>query len=154
VGKLRGDVPGKQVVVYEGASRVDRTLPDRVLVLTAGGELLWDREIVQPDMQEGGFGFWLGDWDGDGLDEVFVNDPEKVNIFDGRGELIETLPNHLIYVFDLVGDRRAEAVVLTGIEPGFKLQVWTNDAPNRNPATSLVPIARVTTKSMYNCTRY
>jgi hypothetical protein len=154
VGKLRSDISGRQVVVYEGASRVDRQLPDKLVTLDWQGNLLWDYEIVQPDMQEGGFGFWLGDWDGDGLDEIFVNDPEKVNIFNGYGQVIETIPGHLIYVFDLVGDRRAEAIILNGIEPGMKLQVVTNDRPNPHPETNRPPDRRVTTKAMYNATRY
>ena len=108
VGKIRADVPGRQVIVYEGASRVVPSLPDRVLALTNSGDLLWDFEVIGPDIQEGGFGFWLGDWDGDGLDEVFVNDQEKVNILDSHGAVIETIPGHLIYVFDLIGDRRVE----------------------------------------------
>jgi hypothetical protein len=153
-GKLRVDLPGRQVVVYEGASRVDPSLRDRVLALTADGDLLWDFPVIQPDMQEGGFGFWLGDWDGDGLDEVWVNDPEKVNILDGEGRVVETLPGHLIYVFDLVGDRRAEGVVLPGIEPGMEMQIWTNDRPNNHPVTGAVPERRDTTRAMTNCTRY
>lgn len=154
VGKIREDVAGKQVVVYEGASRVDPASPDQVLALTADGQRLWDFTVRQPDMQEGGFGFWLGDWNGDGLDEVFINDPEKVNILNGHGEVIDTLPGHLIYVFDLVGDSRAEAVVLDTIAPGFEMQVWTNIAPNWNPATNRVIERRVTTREMMNCTRY
>jgi hypothetical protein len=154
VGKLRRDVSGRQIVVYEGASRVDPTLEDRILALTADGELLWDFPVTQPDMQEGGFGFWLGDWDGDGLDEVWVNDPEAVNILDGKGRIIDKLPGHLIYVFDLVGDRRAEGVILTGIKPGMEMQIWTNDRPNHHPATRAVPERRETTRAMINCTRY
>ncbi len=154
VGKIRDDIAGRQVVVYEGASRVIPGVPDHILALTPSGTLLWDFAVEQPDMQEGGFGFWLGDWNGDGLDEIFVNDSEKVNILDGYGKIIDTLPGHLIYVFDLVGDARAEAVVLTGIEPGMQMQVWTNDAPNPNPATRRVIVNRTTTKTMYNCTRY
>jgi hypothetical protein len=154
VGKLRADLPGKQVVVYEGASRVIPELPDKVLALTNQGHLLWEFEAVRPEIQEGGFGFWLGDWDGDGLDEVFINDPEQVNILDGHGRVIDTIPGHLIYVFDLLGDSRAEAVVLTGIEPGMQLQIVTNDRPNPNPATNRPIRRRQTTKAMYNCTRY
>jgi hypothetical protein len=154
VGKIRADVPGKQMVVYEGASRVDPSLVDRVIALDNTGDTLWDFEVVQPDMQEGGFGFWLGDWDGDGLDEVFVNGPQVVNVLDGDGTLIETIPGHLIYVFDLVGDSRAEAVVLTGIEPGMRLQIVENDGPNANPETNRVIEHRVTPPAMYNVTRY
>jgi hypothetical protein len=154
VGKIRDDIDGKQVVIYEGSSRVIEGIPDNVLALTSDGELLWDYEVQQPDMQEGGFGFWLGDWDGDGLDEVFINDQEKVDILDGFGRVMETLPGHLIYVFDLVGDARAEAVVLTGIEPGMQMQVWTNDSHNPNPLTNKNIYRRITTKTMYNCTRY
>jgi hypothetical protein len=154
VGKIRADVPGKQMVVYEGASRVDPTLPDQVIALDDRGNTLWDFEVVQPDIQEGGFGFWLGDWDGDGLDEVFVNGPHEIHILDGDGSLIETLPNHLIYVFDLVGDSRAEAVVLTGIEPGMQLEIVTNNEPNQNPATNQAIERRITTPAMYNVTRY
>lgn len=125
-----------------------------MLALTAEGDLLWDFPVIQPDMQEGGFGFWLGDWDGDGLDEVWINDPEKVNILDGEGRVIETIPGHLIYVFDLVDDRRAEGVVLTGIEPGMKMQIWTNDRLSDHPATRVIPEQRETTRAMTNCTRY
>ena len=154
VGKIREDIAGKQIVVYEGASRVIDGVPDHVLALTHEGELLWDFEVEQPDMQEGGFGFWLGDWNGDGLDEVFINDKEKVNILNGNGHIIDTIPGHLIYVFDLVGDARAEAVVLTGIAPGMQMQVWTNDAINPHSLTNKHIARRVTTKAMYNCTRY
>jgi hypothetical protein len=154
VGKLRGDLPGRQVVVYEGASRVDKTLPDKVVTLDNAGKLLWELELIQPDMQEGGFGFWLGDWDGDGLDEVFVNDQEKVNILDGRGHVVDTFPGHLIYVFDLTGDSRAEAVILTSIEPGMQMQIVTNDRPNPNPRTNAVLSHRSTTRAMINATRY
>ena len=154
IGKIRDDVRGRQPVIYEGASRVDPRARDRVLALSARGEVLWSFETVQPDMQEGGFGFWLGDWDGDGLDEVFVNDKEKVLVVDGWGRIVDSFPGHLVYVFDLVGDARAEAVVVTGIEPGMELQIVTNDRPNPNPSTNRVKERRVTTKEMYNATRY
>ena len=153
-GKIRKDLPGKQMVVYEGASRVKKELPDKVVALDHQGKLLWEYEVVQPDMQEGGFGFWLGDWNGDGLDEVFVNDPEKVLVLDGYGKLIDTIPDHLIYVFDLVGDARAEAVTLDKIEPGMKLKIVANDAPNPDPATKKIIRRRHAGPEMYNCTRY
>jgi hypothetical protein len=153
-GRIRSDLTGQQVVIYEGASRVVDGVPDHLVALSNAGELLWDFEVRQPDMQEGGFGFWLGDWNGNGLDEVFVNDEEKVNILDGYGNIIDKIPGHLIYVFDLVGDTRVEAVVLTGIEPGMRMQIWTNDAVNNNPATNQLLVRRTTTQAMYNCTRY
>jgi hypothetical protein len=153
-GKIRKDIPGQQMVVYEGASRVDKTLPDKVVALDHQGKLLWEYVVVQPDMQEGGFGFWLGDWNGDGLDEVFVNDPDKCLVLDGHGKVIDTIPDHLVYVFDLVGDSRAEAVMLDKIEPGMKLKIVTNDAPNTNPATSKIVARRQAGPEMYNLTRY
>ena len=124
------------------------------MALSNTGELLWDWTVVQPDMQEGGFGFWLGDWDGDGLDEVFVNDPSQVNILNGQGQVIDTLPGHLIYVFDLVGDSRAEAVILDDIHPGMRMQIVANDQPNPNPDTNQSVSRRRTSRAMYNCTRY
>jgi len=154
VGRIRADLPGRQMIVYEGASRVDPNSPDRIVALDSAGNLLWHYEVVQPDMQEGGFGFWLGDWDGDGLDEVFVNDPDKVLVLNGHGKLIDEIPGHLIYVFDLIGDARAEAVVLTGIEPGMRMQIVTNDRPNPNPETNGEIARRRTNEAMYNCTRY
>lgn len=153
-GKIRSDLPARQVIVYEAASRVIPELPDKVVALDNQGKLLWERKIIRPDMQEGGFGFWLGDWDGDGLDEIFVNDPKDVNIFNGQGELVDQIPGHLIYVFDLIGDSRAEAIILTGIEPGMQLQIIANDRPNPNAATNQEIARRVTTKAMYNATRY
>jgi hypothetical protein len=77
-----------------------------------------------------------------------------VHVLDGDGGLLETIPGHLIYVFDLVGDRRAEAVILTGIEPGMQLQIVTNDRPNPNPATNQAIERRAATPAMYNVTRY
>lgn len=140
-------------MVYEAASRVKPDLPDQVVVMDADGTRLWTFQVTGPDMQEGGFGFWLGDWDGDGLDEVFVNDQTHVNILKDA-KVVERIEGHLIYVFDLVGDRRAEAVILTGIEPGMRMQVVTNKAPNPYPETARVPDARKTTPDMYNATRY
>ena len=154
VGKITDAVAGLQMAVYEGASRVDPALPDKVVALNNRGERIWEREIIQPDMQEGGFGFWLGDWNGDGLDEVFVNDPERCLVLNGAGELIDTIPNHLVYVFDLMGDSGAEAVTLTGIGPGMRLEIVTNDAPNDNPATRAFIERRKETPAMYNSTRY
>lgn len=154
VGKIRADVSGQQMVVYEAASRVDKGLPDKLIALDREGGPLWEYEVIGPEMQEGGFGFWLGDWDGDGLDEVFLNDLTQVNVIDGSGALIDTIPGHAIYVFDLVGDRRAEAVVLTGIEPGMRLQIVTNDRPNANPETNQDVSRRAATPAMYNVTRY
>lgn len=154
IGKIRSDVPGRQIIVYEGASRVDPALPDKVVALDNKGTLLWEYEVIQPDMQEGGFGFWLGDWDGDGLDEVFVNGPEKVLVLNGRGELIDTIPDHLVHVLDLWGDSRAEAITVDKIEPGMRLQIVTNDRPNPNPATNRLITHRQTTQAMYNATRY
>lgn len=154
VGKIRADVPGRQVVVYEAASRVVEGTLDKVIALDKNGNMLWDFSIHQPDMQEGGFGFWIGDWTGDGYDEVFINDPEKVNILNGYGEIIETIPGHLIYVFDLAGDQRVEAVLLDQIAPGMQLQIVTNTDANRHPITNQITAHRITTKAMYNCTRY
>ncbi|HSV26950.1 MAG TPA: hypothetical protein VLH60_03565, partial [Sedimentisphaerales bacterium] len=154
IGRITRDVPGRQIVIYEGASRVDASLPDKVVAIDNKGNLLWQHEVIQPDMQEGGFGFWLGDWDGDGLDEVFVNDPEKVLVLNGRGELIDTIPDHLIYVFDLWGDSRAEAITIDKIEPGMKLRIVTNDRANSEPASNALIQRRMTTPAMYNSTRY
>jgi len=154
IGKIRSDVPGKQVVIYEAASGVVDGAPDRVVAFDKQGAPLWEFSVQQPDMQEGGFGFWLGDWDGDGLDEVFINDPQKVNILNGHGALIETLPGHLIYVFDLLGDRRVEAVILDDIAPGMRLNIVANDAPNPYPATNQAVTHRQATRRMFNCTRY
>ena len=96
----------------------------------------------------------FADLTGDGLDEVFVNGPHEIHILDGDGTLLETIPGHLIYVFDLVGDRRAEAVTLVGIEPGMKLQIVTDDQPSLNPDTNPEIAYRVTTPAMFNVTRY
>jgi hypothetical protein len=154
IGKIRADVAGKQVVIYEAASRVVDGALDKVIAFNKDGAFLWEYAVQQPDMQEGGFGFWLGDWDGDGLDEVFINDPQKVNILNGRGEVLETLPGHLIYVFDLLGDSRVEAITLDDIAPCMKLNIITNDALNSNPATNALIAHRKTTQAMFNCTRY
>jgi hypothetical protein len=147
-------LPGKQVVIYEAASRIMAGALDKVIAFDKDGAFLWEYAIQQPDMQEGGFGFWLGDWNGDGLDEVFINDPENVNILNGHGEVLETLPGHLIYVFDLLGDQRVEAITLDDIAPGMLLNIITNDLPNPHPATNQEVKHRQATRSMFNSTRY
>ncbi|MFP4143518.1 MAG: hypothetical protein ACLFV3_00075 [Phycisphaeraceae bacterium] len=152
--RIRTDVPGPQFVVYEGVSRVDKSLPDKVVAFDWQGDRLWEREIVQPDMQEGGFGFWLGDWNGDGLDEVFVNDRDVCRVLDGRGEQIAELPGYLIYVFDLAGDERVEAVTLTDIAPDMRMRIFANAAENPNPETSDVPERRTAPMDMVNMSRY
>lgn len=154
IGKIRADLPGKQVVIYEAASRIMAGALDKVIAFDKDGAFLWEYAIQQPDMQEGGFGFWLGDWNGDGLDEVFINDPENVNILNGHGEVLETLPGHLIYVFDLLGDQRVEAITLDDIAPGMLLNIITNDLPNPHPATNQEVKHRQATRSMFNSTRY
>jgi hypothetical protein len=154
VGRIRKDSPDLQAVVYEGVSRVVPGSMDRVIAFDADGQRLWDFEVYQPDLQEGGFGFWLGDWDGDEVDEVFVNGREEVFVLNGAGAVIEKFPGHLIYLFDLVGDLRVEAITLTGIEPGMKLQFLANTTDNPHPATNREPARRQTTPAMTNCTRY
>ena len=154
IGKIRTDVAGKQVVIYEAASRIVDGALDKVIAFDKDGVPLWEFPVQQPDMQEGGFGFWLGDWDGDGLDEVFINDPQQVNILNGHGAVIDTLPGHLIYVFDLLGDARVEAVTLDDIAPGMMLNIISTDAHNPNPATNALIARRRTSPAMFNCTRY
>ena len=154
IGKIRADLPGKQVVIYEAASRVTPGALDKVIALDKNGLPLWEFAIQQPDIQEGGFGFWLGDWNGDGLDEVFINDPDQVNILNGSGEVIETLPGHLIYVFDLIGDQRVEAITLDDIAPGMRMNILTNDAHNPHTDTNQVVYVRQAEREMFNATRY
>ncbi|MFM8321952.1 MAG: hypothetical protein ACKOC5_13645 [Chloroflexota bacterium] len=153
-GKLRGDLPGRQVVVYDAASWSNPAAPDRVLALDRHGQTLWEVPVSPPAIQEGGSGLWLGDWDGDGLDEALVNDDGQTRVYDGHGRLVDSFPGHLVYAFDLLGDRRVEAVVLSGDGPGMELRIVSNDARNPHPATNnFVPFRRTST-AMYNCTRY
>ncbi len=153
VASLLPGVPGRQVVLYDNVNRVFPEKPDKVIAIAAGGRVIWEREFFQPGMQEGGFGFWCGDWDGDGLDEVFVNDKERVNILEGEtGETIGQLPGHLVYVLDILGDSRAEAITVDGIMPGMHLNVLENADP---PLQGEAPLTRrVAGPAYYNLTRY
>jgi outer membrane protein assembly factor BamB len=148
VGDIRPDIDGLEVILYDNANRMT-DLKDRVLAMDSKGSLLWKFETLTPEIQEGGFGFGVGDWDGDGVNEVFINDPEKVNILNGHGEIIATLPHHLIYVMDLYGDHRVEALVLTGIGPDMKLKVLGIDKENDKSSLS-----RNNNPDVYNIIRY
>jgi hypothetical protein len=153
VARLLPDVPGQQVVLYDNVNRRFPWRPDVVWALAADGSVLWRREFFGPHMQEGGFGFWVGDWDGDALDEVLVNDLERVHVLRGRtGETLGTLPGHLVYAFDLVGDNRPEAIVVDTLGPEQHLLILEN--ADLHPKNAVVIQRRIADPSMYNCTRY
>jgi hypothetical protein len=124
VGKLRKDIDGLQVVLYDNSTRVkDRLDYDRVLIYDNHGKLLWEHRTRTPFIQEGGFGLAIGDWDGDGLDDVFVNDIDEMRILNGYGKVIATLPTHMLYAYDLAGDSRAEIVAVNDIAPGMVVSI-------------------------------
>jgi len=153
VARLLPGSGGQQVVLYDNVNRVFRDKPDRVIAIAEGGRVLWEREFFGPNMQEGGFGFWCGDWDGDGLDEVFVNDRDKVNILRGvNAEVMGTLPGHLVYVHDILGDNRAEAIIMDTIGPGQQLLICENNDPHPRGEEPLK--SRKVGPTLYNCTRY
>jgi outer membrane protein assembly factor BamB len=149
VVRTRGSTE-RQIVLYDNYNRRYAADADRVYLLDQHGQVLWRRDFFGPHMQEGGFGFWSGDWDGDGLDEVLVNDLERVQVLKGAtGETIGTLPGHLVWAHDLVGDARIDAVVVDKIEPGMRLLVLENSAPG-GPEIA----RRATSPAVYNVTRY
>jgi hypothetical protein len=124
VGKLRKDVDGLQVVLYDNSTRVkDRLDYDRVLAYDNRGKLLWEHRTRTPFIQEGGFGLAIGDWDGDGLDDVFVNDIDEMRILNGYGQVMARLPIHMLYAYDLAGDSRVEIVAVNDIAPGMVVSI-------------------------------
>lgn len=151
LGRMRSDLPGKQVAIYEARSRHEVGQPDCLRLLDRHGNLLWRTDLVGPDMQEGGFGLWTGDWTGSGLDCVFINDQTSVRVYDGMGELIASFPGHLIQV--VTGpSRTACAVVLDGIAPGFRLRFHQCGGPSAAGAAWPYPIAP--DLELANATRY
>ena len=152
-GNLRPDIGGQEVVLYDNAHRVSDKM-DRVFAADNRGNLLWKFETLTPNIQEGGFGFALGDWTGDGVDEVFVNDREKVNVISGHGEVIATLPHHLIYAMDLYGDQRTEVIVLTGIGPDMKMKIIGNYDTNKYTSKMKSSVERNNNPAIYNKIRY
>ncbi len=153
VARLLPGVRGQQVVHYDNVNRRFQWRPDVIRALGLDGAVLWRREFYGPHMQEGGFGFWTGDWDGDGLDEVLVNDVQRVHVLRGStGETLGTLPGHLVYAFDLVGDDRVEAIVVDELGPHQHLLVLENTTPHPRKASTLQ--RRIGGPRFYNCTRY
>jgi hypothetical protein len=147
VGKLRPDLPGLQGVVFEAGR-------GRLHAFDAAGAPLWRYPAAPPAHLPAGVGLSLGDWTGDGLAEVFVNQPDHIDVLDGWGRKLDQLPGSMLYAFDLLGDRRVEAVTLAQPGPGWALRLLTNDAANPHPATQEKVIFRRTSTNMYNAARY
>lgn len=145
---------GRQVVIYDAASRVEAGAPDRVIALDGDGRKLWDMPVEPPAGRPGEIGLRTGDWNGDGLDEVFIGSGGETWVLDGAGRKIDVLPGGLLYTFDLLGDRRVEAVIVPALEGKADLEFWTNDALNPHPESNKILGYRRTSTDMYNSARY
>lgn len=162
MGKLRGDIEGLQIVLND--ENWSRNLAEGrtplVYVLDKDG-----RELLKLPCGAGQQGPMVGDWDGDGLDELFVPQDDAFEIRDGKGKPLGAIPKsmpgarvggptELPFVGDVLGDRRAEVVVVGQSGEEAWLEVYTNSAENGNEGTRQVPAVRHNTKALANWCLY
>lgn len=161
-GKLREDVDGLQIVLND--ENWSRNLADGrtplVYVLDKDG-----RELLKVPCGAGQQGPMLGDWDGDGLSELLVPLDDRIDILDGCGRTLGTIPKsmpgariggptELPFVGDVTGDSRAEVLVVGQQDRQAWLEVFANGDGNRDEGTSQVPAVRRNTKALANWCLY
>jgi len=141
IGDVLADVPGSEIWI------LDRT-PAKVLAIDAAGQI---RKTLDNSSW-----FWLGDWDGDGRDDLFLrHGAPSCEIVNGEGRQLALLPDHYseAVVADVLGDRRAEFILVHSEGEQCWLDIYTNPAANPHAATAAEP-ARGNRKDWANWTCY
>ncbi len=117
-----------------------------VTLLDRRGHTLWTRPSE-----------WMimGDWTGDGLSEVFL---ENGTIVGGDGGILAEIPPLFAnaVVCDLLGDMRNEIALVRVSEKdrSARVEVYTNAGANQYPATSATPKRRSVSMRTVNWTAY
>ncbi len=97
----------------------------------------------------------MGDWTGDGLSDVFL---ENGTIVGGDGRVLSQIPSFFAnaVVCDLTGDLRDEIATVSVDEASksARLEVYTNAGENANPATNRTPQRRGISTRTLNWTCY
>lgn len=161
-GKLRGDIEGLQIVLHdEQMSRdIARGRKPLVLVLDKNG-----KELLRLPCGRGEQGPLLGDWNGDGLDELFIPQEDGIAIHDGEGRRVGTIPRsmpgprlcapvEMPFVGDLLGDRRVEVLMVGLDDREAWFSIYTNNDENPHAGTRQIPAFRQNSKVLANSCLY
>lgn len=120
--------------------------PRAVILLDGDGKVAWTLESEWAT---------LGDWDGDGLMEVFLGDGR---IVDYRGRTLGYTPDFFSNAVscDVLGDKRDELIVVRvdGPRRQAEIQVYSNAAANLHQSTRSIPRKRTVSRRILNWTCY
>ncbi len=120
--------------------------PRAILLIDPRGHVEWSRESSWAT---------LGDWDGDGLDEVFLGEGYVVN---AKGDVLSEVPDFFsnVMICDVLGDARAEFILprINMKDHTAQLEVYTDASVNHNSATNKVTKTKKITKRVLDWTCY
>ena len=142
IGDVLADVPGPEIWIF------DRT-PAKLYALDAKG-------VIRKTYLNTSW-FWLGDWNGDGRDDLFLrHGAPACEVLGGNDRQLALLPDFFSesVVADVLGDHRAEFIVAADDGDRTWLEVYTNSAANPHPATAREPASRACLKALANWTCY
>ncbi len=146
VGHVFPGKNGVRIVLVDWRDRGMYNAPRAILLIDPRGHVEWSKQSSWATM---------GDWDGDGLDEVFLGEGYVVN---GRGDVLSEVPDFFsnVMICDVMGDARAEFILprINMRDHTAQLEVYTNTSVNRNRATNMVTKAKEITKRVLNWTCY
>ena len=146
IGKVFAGRQGTAIALLDWRDRGMADGQRVVSLLDCHGRTLWTKPSE-----------WMimGDWTGDGLNEVFL---ENGTIVSGDGRVLGEIPAFFAnaVVCDLLGDMRDEIALVSVSEQNktARLEVHTNAKENRCPATSRKPERRSISTRTLNWTSY
>jgi len=145
-GRVYPGKDGMRILLVDWRDRGIYNASRAIYLIHPRGHVEWSRESSWATM---------GDWDGDGLDEVFLGGGYVV---DGRADVLAEVPDFFsnVMVCDVIGDGRAEFILprINMKDHTAQLEVYTNTSANPSRLTNAVTERKKITDRVLNWTCY